>query len=314
MTPSARITEELRRRIESGELAPGDRLPSTRQITREWGVAMATATKVLTALRQAGLADAVPGVGTVVRARTNEEQELPPPGRQLPDPPQKRRRPTDAPLTRDRIVAAAIAIADADGMAELSMRRVAADLGVATMALYRYVPSKEDLVVLMLDAVFGDVDLIPDPEPTGWRSRLEEVARIQWDIYRKHRWMAGVLSFSRPQLVPRGMVHTEYAMATLKDSGLDPGQLLHAAVCLFNHVRSVALVYDEELRNQQDTGMDADEWMKGQDPYYLEVMATGRFPMMTALQALPDVDFSTESMFEWGLQRYLDGLQELIKN
>lgn len=64
--PSLRIAAELRRRIETGELRPGDRVPSTRAITAEWGVAMATATKVLTALREAGLVRAVRGVGTVV--------------------------------------------------------------------------------------------------------------------------------------------------------------------------------------------------------------------------------------------------------
>ncbi|MFD0358781.1 winged helix-turn-helix domain-containing protein, partial [Streptomyces sp. NPDC127110] len=64
--PYARIAAELRRRIESGELRPGDRVPSTRAITQRWGVAMATASKVLAALGQEGLVRAVPGVGTVV--------------------------------------------------------------------------------------------------------------------------------------------------------------------------------------------------------------------------------------------------------
>ncbi|MGX1606137.1 GntR family transcriptional regulator, partial [Streptomyces celluloflavus] len=64
--PYRRIVDEIRRRIDAAELAPGDRVPSTRRITQEWGVAMATATKVLTTLRQEGLVRAVPGVGTVV--------------------------------------------------------------------------------------------------------------------------------------------------------------------------------------------------------------------------------------------------------
>ncbi|WP_241777660.1 GntR family transcriptional regulator, partial [Streptomyces sp. CT34] len=64
--PYRRIVQEIRGRIDAGELAPGDRVPSTRRITREWGVAMATATKVLTALRQEGVVRTVPGVGTVV--------------------------------------------------------------------------------------------------------------------------------------------------------------------------------------------------------------------------------------------------------
>ncbi|MFG1924909.1 GntR family transcriptional regulator [Cryptosporangium sp. NPDC048952] len=309
MTPSARITAELRERIHTGHLAPGDRLPSTRQITRQWGVAMATATKVLTALRQEGLVEAVPGVGTVVRAA--QTGELPPPGLSTEARPAPRR-PRENSLSRERIVDAAIRIADADGMPELSMRRVAAELGVATMALYRYVPSKDDLIILMIDAVFGTVAMIPEPQPVGWRARLEAIARIQWDVYRAHPWMAAELSFSRPQLVPRGMVHTEYAMATLHEAGLEPADFLNAAVSLFNHVRSMAMVFAEEQRNVQETGLSAEEWMKSHDSYFFEVMATGQFPMMSLVSGIPDDVLSIESLFEFGLARYLDGLEVLV--
>lgn len=323
-TPSARITADLRRRITTGQLAPGDRLPSTRQITRQWNVAMATATKVLTALRQEGLVEAVPGVGTVVRARIEVPPgELPPPGpaagftpggpvTALPGTTRRSRRSGETGLSRERVVAAALRIADADGMAELSMRRVAAELGVATMALYRYVPSKEDLVVLMLDTVFGSVEMVPDPETVGWRARLEYIARLQWDIYRQHGWMAAALSFSRPQLVPRAMVHTEHAMAALHDAGLTPTEYLHAAVCLLNHVRSIALVFEEERRNEQDTGVSAGEWMEHQGNYYGQILATGRFPMMATVTTIPGDALNLESMFEFGLACYLDGLETLI--
>src|SRR5215831_17941989 len=102
------IVAELRRRIEAGALAPGARVPSTRAIVDEWGVAMATATKVLTELRHLGLVRAVPGVGTVV-----EGGRRPP----RPAPPRRRQPAPERGLTSDRIVAAAIAIADAEGIA-----------------------------------------------------------------------------------------------------------------------------------------------------------------------------------------------------
>ncbi|SHN45857.1 GntR family transcriptional regulator [Cryptosporangium aurantiacum] len=323
-TPSARIVAELRRRIETGELAPGDRLPSTRQITRQWNVAMATATKVLTALRQQGLVEAVPGIGTVVRGTEPPAEHKPEktpndapapignPVLGLPDPPRRRRRGAETPLTRDRIVAAALHIADTHGMAELSMRRVAADLDVATMALYRYVPSKEDLVLLMMDMVFRDFILLPPVEPDGWRAKLEAVARIQWEGYQQHSWMGGALSFSRPQMIPRGMVHTEYAMAALRDTGLAPTEMLHSAVTMFNHVRSMAMVFDEERRNIQDTGISAGEWMEMQDHAMLEILATGEFPMMATVSAIPGDALTIDSIFEFGLARYLDGLEALI--
>src|SRR5215471_17193361 len=76
------IAAELRSRIESGELAPGMRVPSTRAIVDEWGVAMATATKVLTELRHQGLVRAVPGVGTVVEGDRRPTRGVPAPRRQ----------------------------------------------------------------------------------------------------------------------------------------------------------------------------------------------------------------------------------------
>ena len=192
------------------------------------------------------------------------------------------------------------------------MRKVAAELGVATMALYRYVQSKDDLVVLMLDRIFREMAFTPPPETTGWRAKLDAVARIQWDAYTRHSWMAAELSFSRPQMIPSGMVHTEYAMAALSGAGLTTAEMLHAAVGLFNHVRSMAMVHDEEQRNIQDTGMDADEWMTAQDAVWLEVMATGKFPMMKAVSEIPEDSLTLESLFEFGLARLLDGLGALI--
>jgi DNA-binding transcriptional MocR family regulator len=176
--PYAQIAVELRERIETGELAPGDRVPPTREITRRWGVAMATAAKALGVLRQEGLVRAVPGSGTVVEAHVTAAR--------VPDPqvaptvtatgPARRRTPPDAALTPDRIVLAAVAVADAEGIAGLSMRRVAAELGAATMSLYRHVADKDDLVVRMVDAVLGEWQVPAEP-PDGWRPRLELAAR-----------------------------------------------------------------------------------------------------------------------------------------
>src|SRR5215469_10913008 len=142
------IAAELRRQIELGELPPGARVPSTRAIVDEWGVAMATATKVLTELRHEGLVRAVPGVGTVVDG-----------GRRPPRPgPAPRRHGVAEPgLSAERIVAAGVAIADAEGLGAVSMRRVANELDVATMSLYRHVQDKDGLLLHMLDAVFRDV-------------------------------------------------------------------------------------------------------------------------------------------------------------
>ncbi|MGA8113236.1 MAG: GntR family transcriptional regulator, partial [Actinocatenispora sp.] len=164
--PYERIVADLRARIEGGELAPGARVPSTRQLIAEYGVAMATASKALSALRQAGLVHPVRGVGTVVAG---------------PDPVARPGSGTPGPDTgaahrpgvgRDDLVRAAIALADAEGLAGLSMRRIATRLGIATMSVYRHVQGRDELVVLMLDRAIGEHPLPADPPP-GWRARAE---------------------------------------------------------------------------------------------------------------------------------------------
>ncbi len=141
MTRYLQIAAEIRGRITDGRLRPGDPVPSTRRITQEWGVAMGTATKVIATLRDegGGLVDVRPGAGTVVRQASRSQ-----PGK-----------PRAHELTRARILDVAITIADAEGAAPLSMRRVAAELAVATMSLYHHVTDKDELLLLMTDAVFA---------------------------------------------------------------------------------------------------------------------------------------------------------------
>src|ERR1700730_4063905 len=104
--PSVRIASEIRHRIASGQLRAGDRVPSARQITQEWGVAIATATRVLATLRQEGLVRAVPGVGTIVDA------PIPAPPPRAPR--RREAREAEPELTPERVVRAAIGVADAE--------------------------------------------------------------------------------------------------------------------------------------------------------------------------------------------------------
>jgi DNA-binding transcriptional regulator YhcF (GntR family) len=291
--PYLRIVAEIRDRIASGRLRPGDRIPSTRQITQQWGVAMATATKVIATLRNEGVVDTKPGAGTVVRA-----VEAP-----------VRKREQD--LGRDRIVRAAIVLADAEGLASVSMRRVATDLGVATMSLYRHVSSKDDLLLYMADTVFAETPF-PAVAPQGWRARLELAARLMWTLCRRHPWVAEVLSMTRPRATSHLLVYSEWVLATLRGLGLPMDDMMYIHMNLFGHVRSVALSLEAETRARQDTGITNDEWMQQQEAEFRAVAASGRYPTMEYL-VTQEFEQDLDRMFSYGLHLYLDGLAHQLK-
>lgn len=291
------IAAELRRRIEAGELRPGERVPSTRALVRDFGVAMATATKALQVLQADRLVHASPGVGTVVGP-----------------PPRSRRTaagPDDLPdLDRDEIVRMGIAIADAEGLAALSMRRIATELGVSTMALYRYVGGKDALVVQMVDAAIGE---FPLREISGsWRDAVTAVARVHWAAYRRHLWLASAISLSRPQLVPRLLPHTDAVLRALR--GFGKSAALSATISLFAYVRGIALVMESEAQAEQDTGVTADEWADRQGDQLAAMIAAGN---LTAFQELLadgfDYDYDLDQLFEFGLAIFLDGLAARLR-
>ncbi|MFF2964647.1 TetR/AcrR family transcriptional regulator C-terminal domain-containing protein [Streptomyces sp. NPDC057963] len=293
--PYLRIAGDIRRRIASGELAPGARVPSTRRITQEWGVAMATATKALATLNQEGLVRAVPGVGTVVAESGRERPRTPHHG-----------------LTRDRIISAAIALADIEGIAALSMRRVATDFGVSTMALYRHVPSKGELVRLMSESVFNGEPL--GPRLPGWRAQLEREAWWLWGLYQRHPWLARAMSaLTRPMASPHAMRYTERVLSALKGLGLTPTQIIHVHLALLGYAQGVAAAVELESQAWQETGMTPEEWMASNEPRMETIQAAGSFPTLSTLFGREEFDLELDTLFEFGLARMLDGVESLIE-
>jgi AcrR family transcriptional regulator len=236
----------------------------------------------------------VPGVGTVV----------------VGSPPRPAVEPTGSGLSRELIVATAIRLADAEGMSSLSMRRIATELGVATMSLYRYIRSKDELVLHMIDAAFGEHPLPPRSE--GWRPQLEAAARLMWALFRRHRWLAPVMSLTRPQLSPNALAHTDWVLTSLDGLGLSLEQMVHTHVVLFSHVRGLATALETEAEAEQDTGLTNDEWMQSQEAN-LTAMA-GAVPHSTVLRLMAEseLDMDLDTLLEFGLTRLLDGLAVLI--
>lgn len=302
--PYLRIAADIRERVREGALAPGDRVPSTRQIAREWRVALATATKALTTLRLEGLVEPRARAGTVVAGTA----AAPP-----------RARPTPAPaaepeLTRDRIVRTAIDIADTEGLSALSMRGVAARLGVATMSPYRYVASKDDLVLLMADAAFGERGY-PAEAPEGWRARVELGARTLWTLHRRHPWLAQLGSLTRPLIVPRLIQHGEWILSALDGHGLDPTTVFDIHVLLYSHIQGLAAHLEWEAHAEAATGQSEDQWMDSRAPDLRALVESGRFPTFGKLIGAFDdgYDLCLDHLFESGLRALLDGLTPTVE-
>ncbi|GIG89554.1 TetR/AcrR family transcriptional regulator C-terminal domain-containing protein [Plantactinospora endophytica] len=316
--PYLRIVREIRRRIADGELQPGDRVPSTRQLASEWNVAIATATRALTTLSQQGVVRAQPRVGTVVaapepapaRPRRRVDQTPPRSAAGLPSPGPR----SEPELTRDRVVRAALDIADAEGLEALSMRGVAARLGVATMSPYRYVHSKEDLVLLMADTAYGERGY-PEPHPTGWRERLELGARTLWALHRQHPWLAQLSPLTRPLPLPNLMVHGEWVLAALDGLGLDPATMLDLNVLVYSFVQGLAVHLERETQARAATGITEEEWIERQGPAIDALAESGGHPTYArVLESFTRTgyDLDLDRLFETGLRALLDGFTVLV--
>jgi DNA-binding transcriptional regulator YhcF (GntR family) len=311
IAPYSKIVAELRSRIERGTLAPGDRVPSTREIMRRWGVAMATATKVLTALRQEGFVRTRPGVGSVVsgerrsRGRGRATSRRTSASAAELESPRPRAEPIE-PLARERITQAAIAVADAEGLSALSMRRLAVELGVATMTLYRHVADKDELLLFMLDAACRELSF-PQAAPSGWRARVELAVRLMWQGFCRHPWLAPALSLTRPQLIQSGLVYTDWVLRELERAGLSDSDTLTAHLTLFNYVRGTAMNIELEKEAEAATGLSSEEWLNRQEPDFRALIAEGHFSALARMVARP-YEFDLDQLFEFGLQRLLDGI------
>ena len=286
--PYQQIVDVIRERITSGQLAPGTRVPSTRQIVAEWGVAMATASKVLTTLAAEGLVQARPGYGTVVASAAPTRE-----------------------LTRSDIVRTAVRIADAEGFDALSMRRVAAELGSGVMSLYRHVRGKEELELLMRDAVFAERPL-PPTAPPGWRARLELSGRTLWDLYRRHPWLAQTASLTRPSAGPHQLPYSEWNLAALSETGLDDETIFLLHLSLFGFVHGLGASLETEAREEAVTGVTLHEWLLARESETRALMTTGAFPNSARVFLGTEVAFDLDRLLEFGLQRFLDGVDRLL--
>ncbi|WP_419995989.1 TetR/AcrR family transcriptional regulator [Streptomyces boninensis] len=215
-------------------------------------------------------------------------------------------------LTLDGIVTAAIAVADAEGIEAVSMSRVAKELGASTMALYRYVATKDELVVLMVDAAIGPPLPLPDGA-TGWRAGLEHWATAMRESLLTHLWAVHLVAAHGPPVTPNQLAWLDQSLQSLADTRLDYGEKVAVSLLVSGLVRSelslVALM-------QQDPAGTAQR-LAGYGKFLARVTGDGRLPALGAAVAAGTFDDMDEDLageaeefddFAFGLQRALDGV------
>ncbi|MFH9393590.1 TetR/AcrR family transcriptional regulator [Streptomyces sp. NPDC017556] len=217
-------------------------------------------------------------------------------------------------LSLDRIVTAAIAVADAEGLAAVSMRRLSTELGTGTMSLYRYVPGKAELLDLMLDRVLGeplptDAERPATAPPADWRASIDAMARTYLDNLRAHPWLLKI-NQARTVLGPSALRGLELSLAALRSMGLRDAELISVIITVNSFVEGLARTRADAAEAVRETGLNDQEFWDNQRPYLERAMLSGAYPMMAGLS---EDAFSAEfDHFAFGLRRLIAGFEVLV--
>ena len=207
-------------------------------------------------------------------------------------------------LSLERIARAGIEIAEAEGLAALSMQRVAGLVGVTKMALYRYVPGKAELVALMVETALGDAPPANAARP-GWREQLADWTRQLGTVFHRHPWVLDATVGPRV-LGPRELAWMEQALTALDGTGLSGAERMDAVVLLAGHVRSIA----QQARAAGPAGNT--EAQLGDILGKLMQAHGERYPALRAALTSAVQQGGQDQALEFGLARILDGLGLLI--
>ncbi|MEV0582382.1 TetR/AcrR family transcriptional regulator [Nonomuraea sp. NPDC050310] len=217
-------------------------------------------------------------------------------------------------LNVDRIVRAAITVADEEGLPALSMRRVAEQLGVGTMSLYTYVPGKPELLDVMLDTVYGETDR--SEEFDGWRARLAHIARENWALYLRHPWLLQVAS-NRPVLGPNLTAKYDYELRAIDGIGLSDVEMDAVLTLITDFVHGTARGAVAAAQAEKSTGVTDQQWWTAHAPFLSRIADYTQYPVASRVgQAAGEAHQSAYDpafAFDFGLERILDGVQFMIE-
>ena len=211
----------------------------------------------------------------------------------------KRRR---GPLTRERVLQAALELADAGGFHSLSMRKVAAKLGVEAMSLYNHVANKEDIVDGLVDLVFAEIE-VPEPGTVAWKPAMRGRAISVRAALNRHRWAVGLME-GRMRPGPANIANHDAVMGCLREGGFPFRDAVHAYSVMDAYIYGFALQerglpFDapeetaDVMRRQRETVPSMDDY-----PYLVEVAAE-----------MEKAGFDYDTEFHFGHALILDGIE-----
>lgn len=216
-------------------------------------------------------------------------------------------------LTLDRIVEAGVAVATAEGLEAVSMSRVATELRAATMALYRYVGTKDELLMLMMDAAFAQA---PAARRAGeaWRPALTRWARAHLAVLRRHPWIVRI-PLSGPPITPNQVMWFERALRTLTGTGLSEQEKLSTLLLVNGFVRNEALLASDIQRAAAARGATMEAATASYGHLLAALVDSRRFPALseTIASGVFNQVGDVNEDFDFGLARILDGVDVLVR-
>lgn len=217
-----------------------------------------------------------------------------------------------ASLSLDKIVTAAVVLADREGIEAFSMRRVAGELGVGAMSLYRHVPGKAELLALMLDAVSDPDESAADAAGAGWRTVVETAARGSLRRYLRHPWLLQI-NWTRPAIGPNSLAGMEVFLRGLDGLGLTDQERISILILVEGFVTGIARQRIQDATLSAETGLSDEEFWSHHEPVLSRAMLSGDYPALAAMGE-DSFDLGWEETFEFGLQRLLDGVATLVES
>ncbi|MEU7932678.1 TetR/AcrR family transcriptional regulator [Micromonospora echinofusca] len=217
-------------------------------------------------------------------------------------------------LTMEQVVAAGIRVAEADGLAAVSMNRVAGELGVGTMSLYRYVSAKTDLLELMADAGYGDPPAPRGPDE-GWRPALARWAHANVAAIHRHPWIRQI-PIGGPPMGPNGVRWMEQGLAALRGTGLRGVERLSTILLVSGYARYWATLTADLTEAAAREQLSPDEVGARYWQQLERLTRNGPYPAVRELLADAEDELDEELDAEWrfGLDRILDGVEALISS